>query len=421
MVSPIEHSLTRRLPFHYGWAIVAAGCLGLFACLGMGRFALGMLLPSMGASLELSRSEMGAISTGNFIGYLAAVTLGGRLVARLGARRTVFSGLMLVGLSMMAVSRASGFAEMLTVYTLTGFGSGAANVPIMGLVAHWFGRHVRGRAAGFVVIGSGFAIMAAGALVPAINAARGAEGWRLAWLVIGLVVLAAALVDVLVLRNHPSELGLEPVSAGPASGGTPAPHCAAAAPPAVKRRILAHLGAVYAAFGFSYVIYATFIVTALVRERGFPESTAGVFWSWIGLLSLVSGPAFGSLSDRLGRRAGLMMVFACQAAAYLLVAAPLPSPFLYASIILFGVALWAVPSIMAAAVGDYLGPEQAAAAFGTITMAFALGQIAGPAIAGRMADAWGSFSGAFLMAAVVAGLGLAGAFLLPSPRNSSSR
>ncbi|EME69015.1 major facilitator superfamily permease [Paramagnetospirillum caucaseum] len=417
MPDPSEHPLVRRLPFHYGWAVVAAGSVGIFACLGLGRFALGMLLPSMGLSLELSRSEMGWISTGNFVGYMAAVLLGGRMVGRWGARRTVVGGLVLVGLSMMAVSRAEGFAQVLLLYLLTGFGSGSANVPVMGLIAHWFGRRVRGRAAGFVVIGSGVAIMTAGALVPAINAAYGAEGWRLSWLVIGLMVLGAAAIDLLVLRDTPSELGLSPVTGAPAAGpGAPAPVCAAAPSPAAKRRILAHLGAVYAAFGFTYVIYATFIVIALVQERGFPESTAGMFWSWIGFLSLASGPVFGGLSDRIGRRAGLMIVFAFQTTAYVLVALPLPEPFLYASIALFGLVVWAIPSIMAAAVGDYLGPEQAAAAFGTITMVFALGQIVGPAVAGWMADFWGGFSGAFAMAAAVAGLGLAGSAFLPNPR-----
>ena len=370
----------------------------------------------MGGALPLSRGEMGWISTGNFIGYMAAVALGGRMVARFGARRTIVMGLVLVGLSMMAVSRAEGFAQVLAFYLLTGYGSGAANVPVMGLIAHWFGRRMRGRAAGFVVIGAGAAIVVSGILVPAINASQGAQGWRLSWLVIGAIVLLAAALDWAVLRNHPAELGLEPLAGKPKAGAPPAASCAAAAPPASRRRILAHLGALYAAFGFTYVIYATFIVTTLVQERGFPESTAGWFWSAIGLLSLASGPVFGDLSDRIGRGRGLMIVFSFQAAAYLLVALPLPVPFLYASIVLFGLALWAVPSIMAAAVGDYLGPEQAAAAFGSITVAFAVGQIVGPALAGRMADAWGGFSGSFAMAAAIAAMAVAGAALLPASR-----
>ncbi|MDO8606188.1 MAG: MFS transporter [Phaeospirillum sp.] len=415
MATPPAPGLAGRLPFHYGWAIVMAGAVTTFACLGMGRFALGMLLPSMGQALPLSRSEMGWISTGNFIGYMAAVALGGRMVARLGARRTIVMGLALVGLSMMLVSRAEGFAQVLAFYVLTGYGSGAANVPVMGLIAHWFGRRVRGRAAGFVVIGAGAAIAVSGILVPAINASQGAEGWRLSWLAIGGIVLLAAMLDWAVLRNHPSELGLEPVT-GISPTETPDHAPCADAPTVSRRKILAHLGALYAAFGFTYVIYATFIVTTLVQERGFPESTAGWFWSAIGLLSLASGPVFGGLSDRIGRGKGMMIVFSFQATAYLLVALPLPEPFLYASILLFGLALWAIPSIMAAAVGDYLGPEQAASAFGTITVAFAIGQIIGPALAGRMADAWGSFSGSFAMATAIAATAVVGAAFLPAQK-----
>ncbi|CAA7618143.1 Permease of the major facilitator superfamily [Candidatus Terasakiella magnetica] len=408
-------NLASRLPFHYGWAVVAAGTLAIFACLGLGRFALGMLLPSMGHSLALSRSEMGWISTGNFIGYMAAVMLGGHMVARMGARRTIVIGLGLVGGSMMLVAHADSQIQVLALYLITGFGSGTANVPVMGLIAHWFGRRMRGRAAGFVVIGSGFAIMVSGALVPAINALQGAEGWRLSWTVIGLMVLVAAAIDLVVLRNHPSDMGVQPVEGAAAPVAAAAAFPAAPAAPAVsKTRILAHLGILYACFGFTYVIYATFIVTTLVQERGFPEATAGHFWSWIGFLSLASGPVFGTLSDRIGRRGGLMIVFSFQACAYLLVALPLPEPFLYASIVLFGLVVWSIPSIMAAAVGDYLGPEQAASAFGTITVVFALGQITGPALAGWMADAWGSFSGSFVMAAAVAAAAIVGAAFLPA-------
>ena len=40
-------------PVHYAWVIVAGGLLTTFAALGLGRFALGMLLPSMAAGILL--------------------------------------------------------------------------------------------------------------------------------------------------------------------------------------------------------------------------------------------------------------------------------------------------------------------------------------------------------------------------------
>jgi fucose permease len=84
---------------HYAWIIVFAGILTLFCCMGLGRFALGMLLPSMGTSLQLSYSEMGFISTGNFVGYLISVFLCGKMIARLGERKTIVSGLVLISIS----------------------------------------------------------------------------------------------------------------------------------------------------------------------------------------------------------------------------------------------------------------------------------------------------------------------------------
>ena len=82
---------------HYGWFIVLTGMAVLFSCLGLGRFSLGMLLPSMGISLNLNYSQMGLIGTGNFVGYMISVVLAGMIARRIGARWTIFIGLVLVG------------------------------------------------------------------------------------------------------------------------------------------------------------------------------------------------------------------------------------------------------------------------------------------------------------------------------------
>lgn len=413
-LEPPRSGIYRRLPFHYGWVVVFAGMLGIFACIGIGRFALGMLLPSMGGSLGLSYSQMGLISTGNFVGYLGAVLVCGHLVARFGYRLLIVAALAGVGVSLIVVSRATAFHQVLIVYLLTGFASGAGNVPVMALVSHWFARRRRGRAAGFIVTGSGFAIMFTGVFVPAMSALHGADGWRMSWLVLGAIVCVIALLCGLLLRDDPASMGLSPVGETGAAPAAPAGH-QPVNDPRSYRKLLFHLGAVYFAFGFTYVIYATFIVTTLVEEWGFSEAVAGRFWFWVGLLSLFSGPVFGTLSDYAGRRAGLVTVFTLQMLAYLLVALHLPQPFLYVSIFCYGVVAWSVPSIMAAAVGDYMGPARAAAAFGQITFFFGIGQIAGPALAGVLAETSGTFSSSYFMAAGVVALGVLSAVLLRKP------
>ena len=379
----------RSVPVHYAWVIVAAGTLTTFSALGLGRFALGMLLPSMGKGLALDYRQMGVIGTANFLGYLLAVLTSGILVARTGARALIVCSLAIVGATMVAVSRATSYPAVLALYFLTGVGSGAANVPMMSLVAAWFGPRLRGRAAGFIVIGSGFAILLSGRLVPALNRAYGAGGWRAGWLVLGLVVLAAAAVNTAVLRNRPADCGLEPVGGGGAAPFAPPAHHPRGARAVLASRRFWHLGLLYFLFGCTYVVYATFVVTALMRERGFPESVAGTVWSAIGALSLLSGPVFGAFSDLVGRRLGLAVVFAIQAVSYGLFATGLPGAALAASVACFGLTAWSIPSIMAAVTADLAGPGGAAAAFGFVTFIFGLGQMAGPAVAGAIADARG--------------------------------
>ena len=94
-----EHS------FHYAWIVVVTGTIVIMACLGFGRFALGMLLPSMASSLKLSYAQIGYISTGNFIGYLASVLLCAPIAKRMGSRRLIVSALALIASSMALISQ----------------------------------------------------------------------------------------------------------------------------------------------------------------------------------------------------------------------------------------------------------------------------------------------------------------------------
>jgi MFS family permease len=76
---------------------------------------------------------------------------------------------------------------------------------------------------------------------------------------------------------------------------------------------------------------------------------------------------------------------------------------------------WSIPSIMAAAVGDYVGARKAAAAFGLVTFIFGLGQITGPAVAGILAEKTGSFTSSYYMAAAFAGAAILLAVFLRKP------
>ena len=73
--------VSEKKQVHYGWVIAFTGMAVLFSCLGLGRFSLGMLLPSMSTSLDLNYSQMGLIGTGNFVGYMISAILARTLPA----------------------------------------------------------------------------------------------------------------------------------------------------------------------------------------------------------------------------------------------------------------------------------------------------------------------------------------------------
>jgi len=396
---------------HYGWYVIAAGTLSVFASLGLGRFALGMLLPSMGKSLHLSYSDMGLISTSNFIGYLVAVLLCGKISTRFGARRLISAGLLLSGLTMILIGLAKNLYVIISLYVLTGMGSAFTNVPIMALVSVWFVSHKRGKAAGFIVIGSGFAIILSGKLIPFLNQVS-ANGWRIGWILLGLVVISVAAICYAVLRDRPQDLGLMPVGVNASITEKMNPETFDL--PKIRPSVIYHCAAIYFLFGFTYVIYATFIVTTMVQERGFSEAAAGNFWSWVGFLSLLSGPVFGTLSDKYGRKATLGLVFTIQTMAYILIALNLPGLSLYLSIFCYGIVAWSIPSIMAALIGDYVGPQRTVAVFGFITFCFGIGQISGPYLAGMLAESTGSFSSSFYLASFMTGVAIILSIMLPS-------
>lgn len=406
-------------PLHYGWVIVVVAMLAVFGCIGLGRLALGMLLPSMGSDLGLSYSQMGVISAGNFAGYLAAVFFCGWLVKRFSSRTVIACGLLAVGASMILISRCSHYPAILVLYILTGIGTGAANMPVMGLVAHWFKAHSRGRAGGLLMTGNGFAIMLSGTLIPMLTASHGTAGWRYGWLLLGALVVVIAVTAAALLRDSPETVGLQPI--GAENRSTPCQNSAEASLPApTPRRLLMHIATMFFIFCFTYVIYATFIVTTLVNEIGLSGTQASRLWIWIGFCALFSGPLFGTLADRFGRGPGMMSVFAVQTCAYLLAASQLPGFWTYLSVTLYGISAFSIPSIIVAALSDYLPRARVTAALGHVTFFASFGQIAGPSLAGGLADLSGSFSSSYLLAAGLTAVAAVIALLLPKPTSVSA-
>jgi MFS family permease len=399
-------------PFHYAWVILAVGTLVVFGALGLARFGYTMVLPAMQLGLGLNNTQAGGLATANLVGYLALSVFGGALAARYGPRIVITAGLTVAAAGMLLTGLANSFVSASVWRALTGIGSGASNVPAMGLLAAWFVQHRRGLASGIGVTGSSFALIVLGLLVPYFLAAYGWNGWRICWFIFAGITLGLAVLSLAILRNCPSDLGLLPIGA-PRDSATVAVSLRELNWGRVYRSgAVWHLGMIYIAFGFSYIIYMTFFTKYLISEGGYTQASAGRLFMLMGWLSLLCGLIWGSFSDKFGRKTALVIVYIIQAAAFGLFALWPSTPGFVISAVLFGLSAWSIPAIMAATCGDLLGPRLAPAGLGFITLFFGIGQAAGPSVAGVIADANHSLSPALLLASGVALLGAAGSLLL---------
>lgn len=371
-------SLRRPLP---PLAIALGGFATLAGAMGIGRFLYTPLLPMMAADLGLAPTEAGLIASANFAGYLTGALLAA-LPGLPGARKGWLAAALLASaLTTAAMGALDGLAAQMALRAAAGVASAFALVFGTALVT---GHLAAAGRPGLIAVH--FAGVGAGIVLSALAAWGFAPDWRGLWLAGGGAALAAGL----------AALALVP-------GGAEPPRAArGAAEPGLWRLVAA-----YGGLGFGYVITATFLV-AIVREGGGGLGAEAAVWSAVGLAGMPSV----WLWSRLAARAGAIRVYQW---ALLLEAAGVAATVLVpgtAGLALGAAALggtFMALTAMGFAIARRMSGGDGRAVLGLMTAAFGLGQMLGPAVAGWLRDATGSY---LVPSLVAAGVLAAGAALL---------
>ncbi|WP_428908059.1 MFS transporter [Niallia sp. Krafla_26] len=394
---------------HRGWFILVITVLNGFACLGLARFSFGVILPFMIEGLSLSYSEAGLIASALFFGYLASAFFVGRFIQAYKEKKVIIFSLLLTAVGMFLSVISYHFWLAYIACFIMGLGSGAGNITSVGLVGKWFAVSHRGRALGITNSGSGLGMIFSGFIVP-ILMVWNIDGWRMSWLVLALCVLLILLINVFFLIDDPSTIRLKPVGKEIPPDKVKGNKASVIESIYCNKSILL-IGLTYFAWGFSYLIFSTFFVDFLMIDAKLEMNLAGTFFAIAGIVSVVSGFIWGRLSDRIGRMLTLFFVYLTQTFILLLFAITSHPALLMIETIIYALTLWAVPTVIVAAVSDIVIPLKSPMAIGYITLFFGIGQWLSPMITGSLVEHF-SYTIAFYLSAVVCGLGSIGCIYL---------
>jgi MFS family permease len=403
----------RRLPFFYGWVVVAV----TFVTMAIGvnaRTAFSLLYPPILSEFGWERGvTAGAFSFG-FVASGVVSPLIGKLMDRAGPRAVMELGVALMGGGMLLAPLTSApWYLYVTLGVMVGAGSVCLGYSGFSLfLPNWFVRR-RGLAIGIAFAGVGIGSVT---LLPWVQHMIEQGGWRTACTAMGLLILIALAPINLLLRKRPEDLGLQP-DGDAASSASSAKAVSNILDPVwagtewTLARALRTARFWWIALGYFCGLYIWYAVqvhqTKFLLDIGFSASLA--VWA-LGMVSLLGIPGqilLGHLSDRIGREA----IWAISCAGFAICFAALiglryePSLFLvYLMVVTQGVMGYGLTSVMGAVVLEIFQGPHYGSIFGTLMLLALAGGAAGPWVTGLLFDLTGSYIIAFAIAIAVSGL-----------------
>ncbi|HQN12161.1 MAG TPA: YbfB/YjiJ family MFS transporter [Quisquiliibacterium sp.] len=413
-----------------------AGMAALALGMGIGRFAYTPLLPALIADAGLSIEAAGDIAAANFAGYLIGAIAATRVPPAW--RRIAFATA--IAASILTTLLMAGLrAPVALGLTRAVAGVASAFVLVQGssIILDVLARCRRPELFAWLYAGVGAGIALTAVIVEGMSRAH-ASG-SATWIALGGASLLLA-VPALRLRL-PDDIERAPapvIASGPAASDPAAPGPAAAVPAAADRsgpaavpashrsgpdaaasatdpsgpaavsdvpqararaRALRLLTLAYGGLGFGYVITATFLVV-IVRSRPDWKAWEMAVWFVVGAAAAPSNLLWLWVARRVGAWNAMTGAFLMQAIGVMAAVAGAHLAWVFVGAAFLGGTIVAITAMGLSSARE-LATGDSNRVLGTMTAAFGIGQIAGPAAGGRLAEATGSFMAPSVMAAVV--------------------
>jgi MFS family permease len=404
---PVLARLAARLPFFYGWVIIAVA----FVTVALGvtaRTAFSLMFPPMVDEFGWDRGlAAGAFSFGFGVSALTS-PITGRLMDRHGPRLVIGIGVVITAAGLVgAVAIAAPWHLYATLGLLVGIGANCMSYSVHSqFLPNWF---VRRRA---LAIGIAFSGVGAGAILilPWLQALILHEGWRAACWKLGVITLVVLLPITLLIAKSPDGIGVLPDGEQRTAAGT-APKrpsnvvdaawvaTAWTVPLAIRTARFWWLAVSF--FSGGWIWYAVQVhQTKYLVEIGFSPMLAAWSLGVVGMAGIPGQIALGALSDRYGREITWTVSCAgfaiCYAALLLLAAGP-SQPLLWLMVLSQGLLGYAFASLMGPVVAEIFEGARFGSIFSLLMVFLIGGGAAGPFVTGLLYDWTGTYTIAFVL------------------------
>ena len=423
--------LAHRTPFFYGWVILATAASTQVVRNSAASLTIAVFIFPLSEEFGWSRALIaGAASFGGLAASFVSPVVGW-LVDRYGARLVLFSSVVILGVSTVSLAWAT---VPIAFYVAYGVGRVIFSSPVQigssVVVSRWFIR-MRGRATGILFWSHSIGLVAFPLIASVII---GVSGWREAWIVLGILVWAIALLPTgLLLVQQPEDVGLQP------DGDAPIPRSEAGRPhsnpppagegteraeePVWTLREAMRTPALWmfaAATGSVFLVQAgvNTHLAAYLRDQGLSAAFAGFGISlnaaFLGLGSLF----WGWITERIPPRYAMaaIAVVVGGSSALFIIADSTIEVLTYSTLFGFGVGgLLSVPPV---AYADYYGRRSLGVIRGVTEPLTSFGQAIGAVLAGVVFDLTDSYELAFATFAILSGLAMLLVLFARPPRRA---
>ncbi len=416
-----------KSPFFYGWVIVAICFISVAVAYGI-HYSFSVFYVSILKEFGWSRADTALIFSINIIVYGVSAPIVGMAVDRLGPRKFMSLGAILLAIAIATCSLTNQIWHFYILFgVLVSFGIGATGyVPNSVLVSRWFVKR-RGSAFGIFMVGFGVAYAMASGIEYLIRQI----GWRNSFVALGLLVVAIVPLIAIFQRLDPRDKGLRPDGE---FRETKAPQASTVTEEALvvdkkwaseEWNLLKAIRTYRFWFLFACNLFLWGIAVNLILahqvvfavDEGYSPAFGALIFSLYGVLYGLGNLA-GFLSDRFGREAvaTIGLTLATLGILMLILNQGNHTPWLmFTYSLLFGIGLGITSPAFSASVADLFQGKNFGSIQGLIVTGFGIGGSISAWLGGKIFDVTGTYIPAFYL--VLVALAISGVcFWIAGPR-----